>query len=124
MDYRYTAVFATISNSFSDAVLDYAVNRYNYHKVLLYTSFIAFVIQLLYGLNTGIMFTYASVPYLLVHGVFVLLGYICFVKSLEYLPLGLVGLIESSIYTGISPFSIQYSTSFTLRCHLLDTSLR
>lgn len=96
MDYRYTAVFATISNSFSDAVLDYAVNRYNYHKVLLYTSFIAFVIQLLYGLNTGIMFTYASVPYLLVHGVFVLLGYICFVKSLEYLPLGLVGLIESS----------------------------
>ena len=96
MDYRYTAVLATISNSFSDAVLDYAVNRYNYHKVLLFTSFIAFVIQLIYGLNVGITLTYSSIPYLLIHGVFVLLGYVCFVKALEYLPLGLVGLIESS----------------------------
>lgn len=96
MDYRYTAVFATISNSFSNAVLDYAVNKYNYHRVLLYTSFVAFIIQLLYGLNLGIMLTYVSVPYLLVHALFILLGYICFVKALEYLPLGLVGLIESS----------------------------
>jgi len=42
------------------------------------------------------MLTYVSVPYLLVHAVFILSGYICFVKALEYLPLGLVGLIESS----------------------------
>lgn len=96
MNYRDTAVFATISNSFSDAVLDYAVNKFNYNKVLLYTSFIAFMIQLLYGLNTGITATCVSIPYLLAHGIFVLFGYVCFVKALEYLPLGLVGLIESS----------------------------
>ena len=96
MDYRYTAVGATIANSFSDAVLDYTVNKFNYHKVLLYTSGIAFVLQFLYGLNVGIMFSFDAIPYLLVHAMFVLLGYICFVKSLEYLPLGLVGLIESS----------------------------
>ncbi len=96
MDYRYTAVGATIANSFSDAVLDYTVNRFNYHRVLLYTSCIAFVLQFLYGLNTGITLSFAAIPYLLVHAVFILWGYICFVKSLEYLPLGLVGLIESS----------------------------
>lgn len=96
MNYRYTAVLATLSNSFSDAVLDYTVNKFDYYKVLLYTSFFAFALQLLYGLNTEITVTYFSMPYLLVHAIFVLFGYICFVKALEYLPLGLVGLIESS----------------------------
>ena len=96
MNYRNTAVIATISNSLSDAVLDYTVNKFNYNKVLLYTTFIAFILQLLYGLHTEIMVTYSSVPYLLIHAFFILLGYICFVKALEYLPLGLIGLIESS----------------------------
>ena len=96
MNYRNTAVIATISNSLSDAVLDYTVNKFNYIKVLLYTTFIAFILQLLYGLHTEIMVTYSSVPYLLIHAFFILLGYICFVKALEYLPLGLIGLIESS----------------------------
>lgn len=96
MNYRDTAVIATISNSFSDAVLDYTVNKFNYNKVLFYTTFIAFMFQLLYGLHTDIFVTIVSLPYLLVHAIVVLLGYICFVKALEYLPLGLVGLIESS----------------------------
>lgn len=96
MNNRHTAVIATISNSFSDAVLDYAVNKFNYHTVLFFSTATAFVLQLLYGLMNGIEATGASVPYLALHAVFILVGYICFVKALEYLPLGLVGLIESS----------------------------
>ncbi len=49
MNYRYTAVIATVSNSFCDAVLDYAVSRYDYYRVLLWTSFTAFVLQLCWG---------------------------------------------------------------------------
>lgn len=96
MNYRNTAVISTISNSLSDAVLDYTVNKFNYNKVLLYTTFIAFILQLLYGLHTEIMVTYSSIPYLLIHAFFILFGYICFVKALEFLPLGLIVLIESS----------------------------
>lgn len=96
MNYRYTAVLATISNSFCDAILDYTVNKFNYYKVLLYTSCIAFIIQLLYGLTTKITISQEAVPYLIIHALFILGGYICFVKSLKHLPLGLVGLIESS----------------------------
>lgn len=72
MNFRYTAVLATLSNSFSDAVLDYTVNKFDYYRVLLYTSFFAFALQLLYGMNTEITVTYFSIPYLLVHAVFVL----------------------------------------------------
>lgn len=96
MNYRTTAVVATISNSFSDSILDYTVNKFNYNKVLFYTTFIAFLLQLVYGLNTDISATMVSVPYLLIHAIVILLGYICFVKALKYLPLGLVGLFESS----------------------------
>ncbi|MBE6453077.1 MAG: hypothetical protein E7012_06290 [Alphaproteobacteria bacterium] len=96
MNYRYSAVIATIANSFSDALLDYSVNKYNYYKVLLYTSIVAFLLQYLFGALTDIEWTPESVPYLFIHAILVLLGYVCFVKSLEYLPLGLVGLIESS----------------------------
>jgi len=95
MNYRNVAIISTISNSFADAILDYAVNKYNYYKVLLYSSFVAFIIQLLFGLNTEIIATYSSLPWLLIHAVCIIFGYICFVKSLEYLPLGLVALIES-----------------------------
>lgn len=96
MNYRYTATIATVFNSLQDAILDYAVNKFNYYKVLLYTSTFAFVFQLLYGLNTEITVTYASIPYLLLHAVFILSGYVCFIKALKYLPLGLAGLVESS----------------------------
>ena len=42
-NYRYTAVLATISNSFCDAILDYAVNRFNVHKVMFLTLWIKVV---------------------------------------------------------------------------------
>ncbi len=96
MNYRAVAAVATIANSCCDAVLDYAVNKFSYNKVLLCTSSVAFLIQLLYGINTGITATYSSLPWLLIHAFFILLGYVSFVKALEYLPLGLIGLIESS----------------------------
>lgn len=96
MNYRYTAVIATISNSLCDAVLDYAVNKFNYYKILLFTSIVAFLIQFAWGGFLGIEFTAAALPYIFIHSFLVLLGYVCFVKALEYLPLALIGLLETS----------------------------
>lgn len=96
MNYRYTAVIATVSNSFCDAVLDYAVSRYDYYRVLFWTSFTAFVLQLCWGVATQISFSAASLPFVIIHAVLVLAGYICFVRSLVFIPVALVGLIESS----------------------------
>lgn len=96
MNYRYTAVIATVSNSFCDAVLDYAVSRYDYYRVLLWTSFTAFVLQLCWGVVTHISFSVVSLPFVFIHAVLVLAGYICFVRSLVFIPVALVGLIESS----------------------------
>jgi len=39
MNYRNTAVIATISNSLSDAVLDYTVNKFNYNSVIIWTAY-------------------------------------------------------------------------------------
>ncbi len=63
-NYRYTAVLATISNSFCDAILDYAVNRFNVHKVMFLTTCIGFLVQLIIGMITGIYCTMAAVPYI------------------------------------------------------------
>lgn len=95
-NYRYTAVLATISNSFCDAVLDYAVNRFNVHKVMFLTTCIGFLGQLLIGMVAGIYCTMAAVPYVVIHSLLILLGYTCFVKSLKYTPIALVGLVMSS----------------------------
>ncbi len=95
-NYRYTAVIATISNTFCDAILDYTVGFYNYYKVLLLTSMIAFVGQIGIGLYSGIAFSLSALPYVFIHAVLILLGYICFVRALKYIPVALVGLIEAS----------------------------
>ena len=59
-----------------------------------------------YGLNTGITVTYASVPYLLAHGVFVFLGYVCFVKALEQFAVFRFGIgVLESIYYVLETFS-------------------
>ena len=96
INYRYTAVLATISNSFCDAILDYAVNRFNVHKVMFLTTCIGFLGQLIIGMITGIYCTMAAVPYIALHSLLILFGYVCFVKSLKYTPLALVGLVMSS----------------------------
>ena len=95
-DYRYTAVIATVSNSFCDAILDYSVNRFNYQKVLFLTCLVAFIGQVIIGLFTDISFTSASSLYIIIHAFLVLIGYICFIRSLEFIPIALVGLIETS----------------------------
>lgn len=95
MNYRSAAVLATVSNSFCDAILDYVVNKYNYYKVLLFTSSVAFMLQFGWGIYFGINMPLSSLPYVFIHGLVILVGYICFVKSLEFLPLGLVGLLET-----------------------------
>lgn len=95
-NYRYTAVLATISNSFCDAVLDYAVNRFNVQKVMFLTTCIGFLGQLIIGIFTGIYCTMAAIPYVALHSLLILLGYTCFVKSLKYTPIALVGLVMSS----------------------------
>lgn len=95
MNYRDTAVIATIANSFCDATLDYAVNRFNYHKVLLITTLIAFFGQFSAGIVTNLTFTLNALPYILIHAVLILLGYIYFVRALQFIPIGLVSLIEA-----------------------------
>ena len=95
-NYRYTAIIATVSNAFCDTVLDYTVGFYNYYKVLLLTSMIAFIGQIGIGLYSGIAFSLSALPYVFIHAVLILCGYICFVRALKYLPVALVGLVESS----------------------------
>jgi len=95
---RYTAVIATVSNAVCDSVLDYSVNRFNYYKVLLVTAIIAMLGQVVIGLVTQVQITLSllSLPWLILHGVATLIGYIYFVKSLKYIPLALIGLLEAS----------------------------
>ena len=92
---RYTALISTIANSFCDFSLDYAVNKYNIYKVLSITSFLAMLGQIIIGINMGIDITYASIPFVLLYGLFMMIGYVTYVKSLKIMPVGLVGLIES-----------------------------
>ncbi len=93
---RYTVVLATVSNALCDAVLDYSVNRYNYYKVLFLTATIAMFGQLLIGSFTNIICPLFSLPAIIIHAIAILLGYVCFVKALQYIPLALAGLLETS----------------------------
>ena len=95
-EHRYTAIIATVSNAFCDVLLDYAVNKYSYYKVLLITSCIAFTGQILIGFFYRISCSLSALPYVVLHAVLILGGYICFVKALRYIPIALVGLIEAS----------------------------
>lgn len=92
---RYTALISTIANSFCDFSLDYAVNKYNIYKVLSITSFTAMIGQIIIGLIMGIEITVAAIPFVLLYGLFMVIGYVTYVKSLKIMPVGLVGLIES-----------------------------
>ena len=96
MNNRYTAVLATILLSFCDALVDYSINKFNFYKVLLLTSITAFCFHLAWGLTFGIEITLTSIPYIIAKSILGLAGYICFAKSLKYLPIGLIGLIETS----------------------------
>lgn len=93
---RYTAIISSISNSFCDSILDYTVSHFNYHRVLFLTSLTAGLIQAIIGLVSGIVLPWTSVVYVMVHAALILTGYIFFVKSLKYIPLALIGLIEAS----------------------------
>ena len=94
---RYTAIVATLFDSAADATLDYAVTRYNIHKMVLLLTVIAFIGQLVIGAAyAGIECTLAALPYVALHGVLILLGYICFLKALKYTPIALIGLVQSS----------------------------
>lgn len=95
LNYRFSAVMATVFDSVSDATLDYAVSRYNVHKTVFLLSFVACIGQLLIGAFTGITCTFAALPYVVLHGVLILLGYICFLKALKYTPIALISLVES-----------------------------
>lgn len=94
---RYLAVGATVANSFGDAVLDYSVNHFNYYRVLFLSATVAGIIQFLLGFwGWGIEITWNSMPHIVIHAILVLGGYLCFIKALELIPIGLIGLIESS----------------------------
>jgi len=95
MNKRYTALISTISNSFCDFSLDYAINKYNMYKVLATTSILAMLGQIIIGLFIGIDVTIASVPIILIYGILMFLGYFSYIKALKIMPIGLAGLMES-----------------------------
>lgn len=95
-DKRYTAVLATLFDSASDATLDYAVSRHNIHKMVFLLSLIAGIGQVAIGAFIGIDCTFKALPYVALHGILILLGYICFLKALKYAPIALIGLVQSS----------------------------
>lgn len=95
MNKRLTAVISSIFNSFCDFTLDIAVNKYSVYKVLLYTSIISFMFQVLYAFYVGISITTQAIPIVLIYGLIILLGYLCYVKALENIPIGLAALLEN-----------------------------
>ena len=97
LNYRFSAVLATVFDSVSDATLDYAVSRYNIHKTVFLLTFIAFIGQLIIGAFTGITCTFAALPYVALHGILILLGYICFLKALKYTPIALISLVKVAV---------------------------
>ena len=112
-DKRYTAVLATLFDSSADATLDYAITRYNIHKMVFLLTVIAFIGQLVIGAAyTGIDCTFQALPYVALHGILILLGYICFLKALKYTPIALIGLIQSSelFFTTIIDSMLGYLT--------------
>lgn len=95
MNKRLTAVISSIFNSFCDFNLDIAVNKYSVYKVLLYTSIISFIFQVLYAFYVGISITVQAIPIVLIYGLIVLLGYLCYVNALKNIPIGLAALLEN-----------------------------
>ena len=111
-DKRYTAVLATLFDSASDATLDYAVSRHNIHKMVFLLSLIAGIGQVAIGAFIGIDCTFKALPYVALHGILILLGYICFLKALKYTPIALIGLVQSSelFFTTIIDYMLGYLT--------------
>lgn len=95
MDARYAALLSTISNTFCDSTLDFAINKYKRYKVLLWTCFFAFIGQILFGLGMGFIVTPSSLPFIALYGVVIICGYLCFARALETIPIGLAGLLGS-----------------------------
>ncbi|MBO6282157.1 MAG: hypothetical protein J6N49_06485 [Alphaproteobacteria bacterium] len=114
-DKRYTAVLATLFDSASDATLDYAVSRHNIHKMVFLLSLIASIGQVAIGAFIGIECTFKALPYVALHGILILLGYICFLKALKYTPIALIGLVQSSelFFTAIIDCMLGYLTLST-----------
>ena len=111
-DKRYTAVLATLFDSAADATLDYAVTRHNIHKMVFLLSLIAGIGQVAIGVFIGIDCTFKALPYVALHGILILLGYICFLKALKYTPIALIGLVQSSelFFTTIVDCMLGYLT--------------
>ncbi|MBQ9271754.1 MAG: hypothetical protein IJ218_05785 [Alphaproteobacteria bacterium] len=111
-DKRYTAIVATLFDAASDATLDYAVSRHNIHKMVFLLSLIAGIGQVAIGAFIGIECTLAALPYVALHGILILLGYICFLKALKYTPIALIGLVQSSelFFTAIIDCMLGYLT--------------
>lgn len=95
MNKRLPAIISTVSNSFCDFTLDFAVNKYNTYFILFGTALGSFLIQLIYGIINGIVITPSSIIYIIIYGVCMLCGYVLYVHSLKRLPVALTGLIES-----------------------------
>ena len=114
-DKRYTAVLATLFDSAADATLDYAISRHNIHKMVFLLSLIAGIGQVAIGAFIGIDCTFKALPYVALHGILILLGYICFLKALKYTPIALIGLLQSSelFFTTIIDCMLGYLTLST-----------
>ena len=95
MNKRITAVISSVFNSFCDFSLDIAVNKYSVYKVLLYASIISLFFQILYAFYSGISITTQSIPIILIYGLIILLGYLCYVNALKNIPIGLAALLEN-----------------------------
>ena len=95
MNKRITAVVSSIFNSFCDFTLDIAVNKYFIYKVLLYTCIISLLFQILYAFYAGISITTSAIPIILIYGLIILLGYLCYVNALKNIPIGLAALLEN-----------------------------
>lgn len=95
MNKRITAVVSSVSNSFCDFTLDIAVNKYSMYKVLLYTSIISLFFQILYAFYAGISITALAFPIILIRGLIILLGYLCYINALKNIPIGLAALLEN-----------------------------
>jgi drug/metabolite transporter (DMT)-like permease len=103
---------ATLFDSAADATLDYAVTRHNIHKMVFLLSLIAGIGQVAIGAFIGIDCTFKALPYVALHGILILLGYICFLKALKYTPIALIGLVQSSelFFTTIVDCMLGYLT--------------
>lgn len=95
MNKRITAVVSSVFNSFCDFTLDIAVNKYLIYKVLLYTSIISLLFQILYAFYASISITASAIPIILIYGLIILLGYLCYVNALKNIPIGLAALLEN-----------------------------